>query len=252
MSFMKKIWILFFFSFLLIACKNNSHEVSKINAKQLKIGNEVKQDSSIIQLFTPYKKKMTKEITKSLSFSPKILERTDGNLQSTLGNLVADLSYEKANELFKNKTGKTVDFSMSNYGGIRAAIMKGDVTVSNAFELMPFDNTIVVVELNYDKIKALFNYFVAKKRAHPLSKNIQLTIENDSYNVLINGKTIKKHRTYFVATSNYLQKGGDGMIFFSEPESLFDSNFLIRDAIVDYFKSKDTLRANLDNRVIVN
>ena len=252
MSFMKKIWILFFFSFLLIACKNNSHEVSKINAKQLKIGNEIKQDSSIIQLFTPYKKKMTKEITKSLSFSPKILERTDGNLQSTLGNLVADLSYEKANELFKNKTGKTVDFSMSNYGGIRAAIMKGDVTVSNAFELMPFDNTLVVVELNYDKIKALFNYFVAKKRAHPLSKNIQLTIENDSYNVLINGKPIKKDRTYFVATSNYLQKGGDGMIFFSEPESLFDSNFLIRDAIVDYFESKDTLRANLDDRVIIN
>jgi 2',3'-cyclic-nucleotide 2'-phosphodiesterase (5'-nucleotidase family) len=252
MSFMKKIWILFFFSFLLIACKNNLYEVSKINAKQLNIGNDIKQDSSIIQLFTPYKKKMTKEITKSLSFSTKILERTDGNLQSTLGNLVADLSYEKANELFKNKTGKTVDFSMSNYGGIRAAIMKGDVTVSNAFELMPFDNTIVVVELNYDEIKALFNYFVVNKIAHPLSKNIQLTIENDSYNVLINGKTIKKHRTYFVATSNYLQKGGDGMIFFSEPESLFDSNFLIRDAIVDYFKSKDTLRANLDNRVIVN
>lgn len=252
MSFMKNIWILFFFSFLIIACKNNSHEVSKINAKQLKIGNEVKQDSSIIQLFTPYKKKMTNEITKSLSFSPKILERTDGNLQSTLGNLVADLSYEKANELFKNKTGKTVDFSMSNYGGIRAAIMKGDVTVSNAFELMPFDNTLVVVELNYDKIKALFNYFVAKKRAHPLSKNIQLTIKNDSYNVLINGKAIKKDKTYFVATSNYLQKGGDGMIFFSEPESLFDSNFLIRDAIVDYFESKDTLSANLDNRVIIN
>ena len=249
---MKKIWILFFFSFLIVACKNKSYEVSKINAKQLKIGNEVKQDSSIIQLFTPYKKKMTNEITKSLSFSPKILERTDGNLQSTLGNLVADLSYEKANELFKNKTGKTVDFSMSNYGGIRAAIMKGDVTVSNAFELMPFDNTIVVVELNYDKIKALFNYFVAKKRAHPLSKNIQLTIKNDSYNVLINGKAIKKDRTYFVATSNYLQKGGDGMIFFSEPESLFDSNFLIRDAIVDYFESKDTLSANLDNRVIIN
>jgi len=249
---MKNIWILFFFSFLIIACKNNSYEVSKINAKQLKIVNEVKQDSSIIQLFTPYKKKMTNEITKSLSFSPKILERTDGNLQSTLGNLVADLSYEKANELFKNKTGKTVDFSMSNYGGIRAAIMKGDVTVSNAFELMPFDNTLVVVELNYDKIKALFNYFVAKKRAHPLSKNIQLTIKNDSYNVLINGKAIKKDKTYFVATSNYLQKGGDGMIFFSEPESLFDSNFLIRDAIVDYFESKDTLSANLDNRVIIN
>ena len=150
------------------------------------------------------------------------------------------------------KTGKKVDFSMSNYGGIRAAITKGNVTVSNAFELMPFDNTLVVVELNYEKIQELFSYFISKKMAHPLSSHIELKIKNKSYNVLINGKSIDKDKTYFVATSNYLQKGGDAMNFFKNPLSLYDSNFLIRDAIVEYFKSKDTLISNLDNRVIIS
>ena len=195
---------------------------------------------------------MTEEITKILSYAPYTLERTDGNLQSTLGNLIADLSYKKANELFEKQTSKKVDFSMSNYGGIRAAITKGNVTVSNAFELMPFDNTLVVVELNYEKIQELFAYFISKNIAHPLSSQIELRIKNKSYNVLINGKPIEKNKTYYVATSNYLQKGGDDMNFFKNPLSMYDSNFLIRDAIVEYFKSRDTLVSNLDNRIIIS
>lgn len=100
---MKKPWILFLFIFLSVACKNSSYEVSKIKATQITLNAEIKQDSTIIQVFQPYKDKMTEEITKSLSYAPLQLERTDGNLQSTLGNLIADLSYLKANELFKKK-----------------------------------------------------------------------------------------------------------------------------------------------------
>ena len=92
---------------------------------------------------------------------------------------------------------------------------------------------------------------MAKKRAHPLSKHVQLTIRNNSYKVHINGKPINKNKTYFIATSNYLQKGGDGMNFFSEPLSLYTSNFLIRDAITAHFNSNDTLTSFLDTRVIV-
>ena len=139
---------------------------------------------------------------------------------------------------------------MSNYGGIRASITKGNVTVSNAFELMPFDNTLVVLELSYEKIKELFAYFMTRKKAHPLSKQVELRIKNKTYDILINGKSINKNKTYFVATSNYLQKGGDAMNFFVNPLSLYDSNFLIRDAIMEYFKSRDTLTSKIDNRVI--
>ena len=247
---MKKIWILLLLIFFCLACEKRPYHVSKIIAKKITIDSEIKKDSLIVNSFLPYKHKMIKEISRPLSYAPFQLERTDGYLQSTLGNLIADLSYQKANELFNKETGKTVDFSMSNYGGIRAAINKGEVTVSNAFELMPFDNTLVVVELSAEKTEALFTYFMAKKRAHPLSKHVQLTIRNNSYKVHINGKPINKNKTYFIATSNYLQKGGDGMNFFSEPLSLYTSNFLIRDAITAHFNNNDTLTSFLDTRVI--
>ena len=150
---MKKIWILLLLIFFCLACEKRPYHVSKIIAKKITIDSEIKKDSLIVNSFLPYKHKMIKEISRPLSYAPFQLERTDGYLQSTLGNLIADLSYQKANELFNKETGKTVDFSMSNYGGIRAAINKGEVTVSNAFELMPFDNTLVVVELSAEKNK---------------------------------------------------------------------------------------------------
>ena len=248
---MKNSWILFLTLLTNVACKKSSFQVSKINSKSIEINAQTEQDSSIIKEFLPYKDKMTKEISSVLSYAPYTMDRTDGILQSTLGNLIADLSYEKANTLFYKESGNEVDFLMSNYGGIRAAITKGDVTVSNAFELMPFDNTLVVVELTSEKVEALFTYFIEKNMAHPLSKQIKLVLTKNAYKVLINGKPIQKDKTYFVATSNYLQKGGDGMNFFEDPLSLYNSNFLIRNAIVEYFKSKDTLTSQLDQRVIV-
>ena len=249
---MKNSWILFLTLFVCVACKKSSFQISKINTKSIEINPQTAQDSSIIKEFLPYKDKMIEEISKVLSYAPATMDRTDGILQSTLGNLIADLCYDKANALFFKETGKKVDFLLSNYGGIRAAIIKGNVTVSNAFELMPFDNTLVVVELTPEKIEALFAYFIEKDIANPLSKQIELVLTKNSYKVLINGKPIQKDKTYYVATSNYLQKGGDGMNFFADPLSLYDSNFLIRNAIVEYFKSKDTLTSRLDNRVIVN
>jgi 5'-nucleotidase len=249
---MKKFWTLTLALLLFLSCqKEQPLKVTKVTAKTTPIDTSTEQDSTIIKEFLPYKEKMIAEINKVLSYAPKDLVRTDGNLQSSLGNLLADLTYEKANELFKKETGKNVDFCMSNYGGIRAGIFKGEVKVSNAFNLMPFDNTIVVVELTAEKVEELFEYFVVKNRPHPLSKHIQLIVDNGTYKIKINGKPINNNRTYFVATSNYLQKGGDNMDFFAEPESLFDSKFLIRNAIVEYFKNKDTLISNTDKRILI-
>lgn len=249
---MKKSIAFFLLTSLFFSCQHTPQDPAKISAKTVVIDTVVSQDSTIIKEFLPYKKKMVEEINKKLSYAPENLVRTDGKLQSSLGNLIADLSFEKASEFFEKETGKKVDFSMSNYGGIRAGIWKGEVKVMHAFNLMPFDNTIVVAELTAEKVGELFEYFIVENRAHPLSKQVQITIgKGDNIEILINGKPIEEGRTYFVATSNYLQKGGDNMNFFLEPESLYDSNFLVRDAITEYFQSKDTLKSGLDKRIVI-
>ncbi len=238
-------------TFLGISCLHQSRQFSKVTTETSQLDTLVGQDSSLIEVYAPYKKKMNEEIHKVLSYAPKHLTRADGKMQSSLGNLIADLMFEKANSLFDEETGKEIDFVFSNYGGIRSGIWEGDVRVAHVFNLMPFDNTIVVVELTREKVEALFQFFLENNRAHPLSKQVQVTIKNkETIKVLIHGKPLED-KTYFVATSNYLQKGGDHMNFFANPKSLYDSNFLIRDAIAEYFGSRDTLVSQLDKRVLI-
>jgi len=98
----------------------------------------------------------------------------------------------------------------------------------------------------------LIDYFIKNKSAHPLSKNIELLINTDtSYQLKINNQKFDLSENYFVLTSDYLQSGGDKMDFFKNPISLFKTDYKMRLAIIDEFKSLDTLRASVDNRVIL-
>ncbi|MDG1953398.1 MAG: 5'-nucleotidase C-terminal domain-containing protein [Polaribacter sp.] len=244
----KKIAFAFFLSFLLFSCQKEKHVVSKITAKTIAIDTSLTSVEAITKTIASFKKEMIKEINTKISFTPKKIIRNDGDLESSLGNLIADLSYERANPTFNKETGNDIDFAMFNYGGIRAGIQAGNITNKHAFELMPFDNMFVVLELTGDKMEELISYLIKHKTAHPLSKHVQLTITKNEYNLFINNKKFDKKKNYFVLTTDYLQSGGDNMVFFKNPKNIYKQDYKMRDAIVDYFKSKDTIKPVLDNR----
>ena len=235
-------------SILLYSCKEDTYVITKITTKTIAVDTTITSKENITNIITPYKEKMITEINTVISYAPKDLTRTDGKLESSLGNLLADLTYLRANPIFNNQTGKNIDFSMFNYGGIRAGIPAGNVRNKNAFELMPFENILVVVELSGQKVAALIAYLVKSNTAHPLSKNIELTITKNGYELYINNKKFDNSKSYFVLTSDYLQSGGDNMTFFKNPIQRVSLEYKMRDAIVDYFKSVDTLRSSLDQR----
>jgi 2',3'-cyclic-nucleotide 2'-phosphodiesterase (5'-nucleotidase family) len=250
---MKKVLLIYSLLLMLSGCEKKTVHLVKTTAKTIMIDSSFAEKAAYKELIEPYKNKMIAEINTVISYAPKNINRYDGILQSSLGNLLADLCYKRTNIIFKENTGKNIDFSMFNYGGIRASISKGTVTNKNPFELMPFENSLVVVELSGKKIAALIDYFIKNKRAHPLSKNIELVIHtNDSYQLKINNQKLDTTKNYFVLTSDYLQSGGDKMDFFKNPISLFKTDYKMRHAIIDEFKSLDTLRTSLDNRVILN
>ncbi len=248
---MKKIIISFFTIFLLFSCTKNKLQLVKIKGKLLPITEKLASDSSIVKTYLPYKYKMEKEMNLVLCYTSKNLVATDGVLESSLGNLLADLCYKKGNFVFKKRTGKNIDFAMFNFRGIRAGIPKGNVTTQNAFNLMPFENNLVVVELSPKKLRELIQYLITQKKAHPLSKQVRLRITKNGYNFSINGKPINDNKTYFVLTSDYLQHGGDHMDFFKNPVHLYKLDYKMRNAIIDYFKETDTLKSNLDGRFVM-
>lgn len=245
---LKKIAFVFFLSFLIFSCKKEKYIVTKITAKTVAIDSILASVDNITKTIAPYKEKMIEEINTKISYTPKEIVRTDGDLESSLGNLLADLSYERANPIFNKETGKNIDFALFNYGGIRAGIPAGSITNKHAFELMPFDNMYIVVELSGDKVEELIKYLITNKTAHPLSKEVQLTITKNGYELYIQHKKFDKKKNYYVLTTDYLQSGGDNMVFFKNPKSIYKQDYKMRDAIVDYFKSVDTIKTVLDNR----
>ncbi|GGH00303.1 hypothetical protein GCM10011416_18460 [Polaribacter pacificus] len=249
MQFTIKKTILLVFSFLLLyACSEKKFQVTKITAKTILVDSTTSSKKIIEETIAPYQEKMLEEINTVLSYTPKDLVRTDGGLESSLGNLLADLSYKRANPLFFKQTQKNIDFALFNYGGIRAGITAGNVTNKNAFELMPFENSYVVVELTAEKVKELVAYLIANKTAHPVSKQFRLHLNKKGYTLTINKKSLNSNQTYFVLTTDYLQSGGDQMNFFKDPVNLYILDYKMRHAIMDEFKSQDTLKSMLDGR----
>jgi len=247
---MKKTIISFLIILLLFSCKKNTLQIVKIKGKQLPITEKLASDSAIVKTYLPYKYKMEKEMNTVLSYTSKDLVATDGKLESSLGNLLADLCYQKGNFVFKKRTGKNIDFAMFNFRGIRAGVPKGNVTMQNAFNLMPFENNLVVTELSSEKLKELLQYLITQRKAHPLSKQVKLKITKNGYNFTINGKPINNKKTYYILTSDYLQHGGDHMDFFKNPIKLYLLNYKMRSSIIDYFKETDTLKTKLDGRFV--
>lgn len=234
---------------LLASCKNDPVAVSDVSSENIPITNEIKGDTAIQNFIKPYKEHVNNTLDSALIYNPKLLTKSEGDLNTAIGNFMADAVMEQANPVFKSRTGKNIDFVLLNKGGIRAELPKGNLSARNAYELMPFENEIVIVELSGKKVKEMLDYLGEAKSAHPVS-GIKLTADKN-YKIIdarVNGQKIDENKTYFVATSDYLQQGGDNMNFFKDPVNLYGADYKIRNAIIDYFKKKDTLKAEIDDR----
>ena len=186
-----------------------------------------------------------------ISYSPETYKKNDGELNSTLSNMFADATYEMSNPVFNKMSGENIDIVLLNNGGIRSIISKGNISEKTAFELMPFENSIVVLELSGLSIIKMIDYLRKVKLQHPIS-GLQITLNNDySVNeVKINGVSIENEKKYYVATTDYLLEGGDKMYFLAETTKTTDINYKMRDILIDYFKKYDTLKLKSDNRFI--
>ena len=238
------------FCFVLVACKTESNWQKY--GYNIEINQQVLSDSSIVKYYQPFKKNLEESLMNTpISYSAETYKKNDGELNSTLSNMFADATYEMSNPVFNKMSGKNIDIVLLNNGGIRSIISKGNISEKTAFELMPFENSIVVLELSGLSIIKMIDYLRKVKLQHPIS-GLQITLNNDySVNeVKINGVSIENEKKYYVATTDYLLEGGDKMYFLAETTKTTDINYKMRDILIDYFKKYDTLKLKSDNRFI--
>jgi len=255
----KKYYLRYFvilLTFTLIAsCNSKIHHLYEIQGKQININDNFETDTKIDAFVSPYKNHINKDLDSVLAYNPITQDKSKGKWETNIGNLFAQSTFELAGPIFEQRTGKKIDFCMLNHGGIRAIIPKGNVTARTAYEIMPFENNLMIVELTKTQVFELAQYFIKDKKPHPLH-NIKIYTNNDKIiEVQINGKPLNKkldsdNDIYYVLTSDYLANGGDNMTFFRDSKSKYDLDYKLRNLFIDYFKKTDTL-PNLTTKNII-
>jgi 2',3'-cyclic-nucleotide 2'-phosphodiesterase (5'-nucleotidase family) len=217
---------------LLVAC-SPTYTLQSYNDEV--IGIQAGVDSTILAIITPYQVKIEDQMNEVLTYTKNDLEK--GKPQSTIGNFVTDLCLNYAD----------AHICVMNNGGLRTTISKGEITRGKLYELMPFENELVVLELNKEDYIGLLNY-IGSRGGEPFS-GITIAINKDgkilSYSWPVNFEKGEKVR---VLTSDYLANGGDEMSFFHEKEQQ-KVGLKLRDAIIDYCSKTDTIDVQLDNRI---
>ena len=239
---------------LIISCKSaSSYQTIKIEGKKIGVTNEKGENKEIADYVKPYSDNINKDLNNVLAYCTETQDKSKGTWQSNIGNLLAEITFELGNPVFQKRANKTIDVCLLNHGGIRAVIPKGDITTRTAFEVMPFENSLIIVGLTGKEIKTLAEYIIKEKKPHPLY-GMKIYIDKNTLainKIEINDKPLDENQLYYVGTSDYLANGGDNMTFFKESKIKFDMEYKLRNMMIDYFKKVDSIPNITTEKIIL-
>jgi 2',3'-cyclic-nucleotide 2'-phosphodiesterase (5'-nucleotidase family) len=152
----------------------------------------------------------------------------------TLGLFMSDAYYSAALE----KYGAPVHLAFMNTGGIRlTSLPAGNITVGKMYELMPFDNLLVLLDMKGSELRTLFNHIAGRGGWPVAGGSYTITADRKAISIEVAGAPLDDAKNYKVAIGDYTANGGDDCGFLKElPRK--DMGYLQRDALIAYVKKQ--------------
>jgi hypothetical protein len=174
----------------------------------------------------------------------------------SLGNFVADALRASA----EVKLGKPVLLAITNSGGLRKnEIAEGNLTASDIYELLPFENALIALDLTGEQLRRFLNIVVTHHDAQSGARITYRTNDKKESEIVAvklgsvaAEKEIDPQMTYTIVTIDYLvQRGGDYSIL-QEAKNVRPLGLTMRDAVLDYVKTETAagrqIKTTLDGR----
>ncbi|HSM46583.1 MAG TPA: 5'-nucleotidase C-terminal domain-containing protein, partial [Draconibacterium sp.] len=125
---------------------------------------------------------------------------------------------------------------------------KGDITVGKIFELMPFENEMVFIQLTGEQLQQFYD-IVAAKGGESLG-GVRFVISNCmAKNVIIGSNNLNSSEKYWMVTNDYSANGGDDLQVFTQRLELISTGKKIRDVIISNFEERKINRFNLTEKL---
>ena len=228
-----------------ISC-HTSYESQSLQYKGYRISKTMPADSSVLNFLQTFSDSVNNSMNTVLGVTTVSMEKAQP--ESSLGNFMADAFLIMAREKYKTQ----VDLAFVNFGGIRLTqLPAGNITRGKVFELMPFDNLLILQKIKGNVLQQVLD-LMAARGGWPVA-GIRMQISNNkAVNVLVGGQPLDPEKLYTIANSDFIANGGDNADML-RPVPQITNGYLMRDAIIDYIKKQKAagkeISSTLGNRV---
>lgn len=207
---------------------NNGDVKAKLIPVNSRLDNRIDKDFE--KLIEPYRERVDSMRNFEIGYSPYDYERKSTEML----NLLSDFVKQRGDELF----GRPVDLAIMNKGGIRNSLSAGKITQGEVIDIAPFDNSIVVMEIEGEDLLENFKV-MATQDGQGVSRGVEAVYDpltHELLSVTINGEEIDPERDYYLATIDYLAAGNDYMEPLKEGEIMAESPEILYKILIDYIK----------------
>ena len=211
--------------FFAVSC-NTSYKAENVQYSSYRIQQHDEGSKSITTIVKPYSDSVNKLMNVVIGYNEAQLEKKkQGN---TLGFFITDAYLEMA----KQKVDPKIDAAFMNLGGIRLPGMAaGPITQGKIFELMPFDNLMVLLKVKGSLLKQYLDTLAANEGI--IESGLTMQIENKTVQqVMIGGKPLDLNADYTIVNSDYVVMNSNLLKNITRR----GNGYLLRDALLDYVK----------------
>ena len=235
---------LILYSVAFTACTKQPVQVTSVTTEALPVDARADgvQDAAYIAYLAPTKADLEREMNVQIGYAPERLWVREP--ECPMLNWATDALWEAAKKVYPGK----LNIAIVNMGGMRCEWPQGPITKGHVFELMPFDNHLVVLTLKGEDIISLCESF-AQYGGQGVAGMRVTVIDGHLADVQVGGKPVNPKALYTVATSDYLSGGTDHMDALTRYVDCWKSDLLIRDLYLEAVQTQDTIRAAVDGRM---
>ena len=244
MNTMQKSFYFLFALLFLCACQHRPVQVVSVTTEAIPVDASLDpiQDTTYLAILAPTKADLEREMNVQIGYASENL--WVGEPECPMLNWATDALWEAAKKVYPGR----VDIAIVNMGGMRCSWAAGPITRGNVFELMPFDNQLVVLTLKGEDVISLCESF-ARYGGQGVAGMRVKTVDGRLADVQVAGKPVDPNGLYTVATSDYLSGGTDHMDALTRYVDYWNSELLIRELYLEAVREQDTIRAAVDGRM---
>jgi len=194
----------------------------------------VPDDPELAKAIAPLAAELHASFGRVIADAPRGMARGGTAGEFPLGFLLADVMREQA----AAAVGEQVRIAFTNAGGIRRDLPAGPVHVGDLYEVMPFDNELVVAEYTGAEVLAIVKEAIQRKGGEPVS-GLRASVTGDPRHpqvaiTLGDGSAIDPAAVYLAATTDYLLANGDATPTLKAGRHVVLTSKPVRQLLIDY------------------